>query len=160
MSSFSRTLAMSALLGATMLTSPLAVMAADSPAPAAARAAPAAVTAKAPRETIEQRISGLHASLHITTDEEADWTAVAKTMRDNAADMEKLVAEKTSKDPATLTAIDDLTIYGQFAQAHADGMKSLTASFATLYKSMPDAQKKIADQVFQDSGRKNHAAHG
>ena len=42
MSSFSRTIAMSALVGASMLAGPLTAMAADSVAPAATQAAPVA----------------------------------------------------------------------------------------------------------------------
>ena len=53
-----------------------------------------------------------------------------------------------------MTAVDDLKSYGQFAQAHVDGLKGLTASFETLYNSMPDAQKKVADQVFQNRHEK------
>jgi periplasmic protein CpxP/Spy len=48
--------------------------------------------------------------------------------------------------------VQDLQSYQQFAQAHVDGLKNLTAAFSTLYDAMPDAQKKVADQVFQTSG--------
>ena len=52
-----------------------------------------------------------------------------------------------------MTAVQDLQTYQQFAQAHVDGLKNLTAAFSTLYDAMPDAQKKVADQVFLTSGR-------
>ncbi|MEJ0072349.1 MAG: hypothetical protein WDO24_30755 [Pseudomonadota bacterium] len=57
-----------------------------------------------------------------------------------------------------MTAIDDLTNYEDFARAHLAGLKNLTSSFKSLYDSMPDAQKKNADRVFQSFGREATAA--
>jgi hypothetical protein len=54
-----------------------------------------------------------------------------------------------------MSAVDDLTTYEKFAQAHVDGLKNLISSFRVLYTAMPDAQKKTADEVFKNSG---HAA--
>lgn len=159
MSLFSRCFAMPALLGATVLAGPLAAMAADSPAPAPTHTTPVVAGQQAPGESIEQRIASLHASLGITAGEEADWNGVTKAMRANAVVMQKLVAEKASKDPASITAVDDLTTYETLARAHVEGLKDLTASFATLYRSMPDAQKKVADGVFQNFGHEKPAAH-
>jgi hypothetical protein len=160
MSSFSRTIAISALVGASMLTGPLTAMAADGVAPAATGAASVATPRETPRETIEQRITSLHASLAITAGEEADWNGVTKVMRENAVAWEKLMAEKSAKDPTSMTAMDDLMTYQKFAVAHVEGLTSVTAAFSTLYQSMPDAQKKIADQVFQNSGHAKIATHG
>jgi hypothetical protein len=153
MSKLSRTMKYSVLVGAGLLAGSLAVQAADivAPAPAAAQTPPAVKAVENPRETVEQRITNLHASLNITAGEEANWNGVTKSMRDNAVAMEKLAADQSARDPATMTAVDDLKIYEKFSQAHVDGLKSLTASFQILYQSMPDAQKKIADKVFQDS---------
>jgi len=110
-------------------------------------------------ETVEQRIANLHAKLKITPDEEAKWNDVAQAMRENAAALEKLNAERTTQAPQGMTAVDDLKGYEKFAQAHADGLKNLIASFQTLYDSLPDAQKKNADQVFQSFGQKGRAGH-
>jgi protein CpxP len=168
MSSFSRTIAISTLVGAAMLASPLAVMAADnaasaSPQPAQAtmsKSQAASPTPAATRETVEERIVTLHASLKITPAEETNWDGVAKAMRDNAADMDKLVAEKSTKDQAAMTAVEDLKTYEKFARAHVKGLKTLTASFETLYNAMPEAQKKNADEVFENFGHKAGSAHG
>ena len=51
--------------------------------------------------------------------------------------------------PKNMTAVEDLKTYQKFAQAHVDGLKNLISSFDTLYAAMPDAQKKIADEVFR-----------
>ncbi len=101
-------------------------------------------------DTIEQRIASLHESLKITPAEEADWKAVAQTMRDNVDAMQKLAGEKGSQS-STMTAVQDLQTYSAFAQAHVDHLKKLTSAFATLYNTMPAKQKKLADQVFARS---------
>ncbi len=158
MSTFSRAITFSVLMGASLLSSPLIARAADS-----AGAAPASTLvspSEAPRETVEQRIVQLHTSLAITPSEEADWAGVTKAMRAHAVVMDKLLADKSNQDPSKLSAVEDLQVYERFAQAHVEGLKALTASFETLYKSMPDAQKKVADQVFQNFGHEASSAHG
>jgi hypothetical protein len=123
--------------------------------------APAATAAtEAKPETVEQRIVSLHTALNITAAEEPKWNTVAQAMRDNAAAMQKLVADKMADASKGVTAVDDLKTYEKFAQAHVDGLKNLTSSFETLYKSMPDAQKKVADQVFAESRRQGSGSHG
>jgi len=142
---FVRSAAIAALLGATMLATPLTAVA-QSP------AAKTVAATETKGETVEQRITTLHASLNITPAEETQWNGVAQAMRENAAAMDKLVATKRTTPPQNMTAVQDLQSYQQFAQAHVDGLKNLTAAFSTLYDAMPDAQKKVADQVFQTSG--------
>jgi protein CpxP len=160
-----RMVAVAALMGTTMLASPLTGARAEPAANAPiqlAQASQKSPTAKAATdmkpETVEARITKLHADLKITANEEQKWSDVAQVMRDNAAAIEKLVAAKRAQAPQSLTAIDDLTNYQEFAQAHVDGLKNLTSSFKTLYDSMPDAQKKNADQVFQSFGRASTSA--
>jgi hypothetical protein len=158
-----RSIAIAALLGASMLAAPLAASAqtnstppapttppstaATAPARTPPRTAAARATSSQP-ETVEQRITSLHRQLKITPAEEASWTAVAQAMRDNAAAMQKLIEDRNATTGQPMTAVDDLNSYEKFAQAHADGVKNLITSFDTLYGAMPDAQKKIADQVF------------
>ena len=84
---------------------------------------------------------------------------VAQAMRENAANMDKLVAETRLTPPQNMNAENDLATYEKFAQAHVDGLKNLISSFDTLYDSMTPAQQKNADAVFQSFGRKNAAAH-
>jgi hypothetical protein len=168
---FTRSAAIAALLGATMLVSPLTAARADSTTnaaiqlaqaatPAAAPASPAAKGAtEAKAETVEQRITSLHTALKITPDEETNWTGVAQAMRENAAAMQKLAADRTAQAPQSMTAVQDLQGYAKFAQAHVDGLKNLISSFDTLYNSMPDPQKKVADRVFESFGQKAAASH-
>jgi hypothetical protein len=155
-----RSLAIAALFGATFLASPLIAAPTDSANTAPTQmTTPAQEAAARKAETIEQRISHLHKALKITPDEETNWNAVAQAMRDNAAAMEKLVAERNARASQGMTAVEDLKTYENFAQAHVDGLKNLIASFQTLYDAMPDAQKKVTDQVFQGFGAKHARSH-
>jgi periplasmic protein CpxP/Spy len=154
-----RSVAIAALMGATMLASPLYGARADTVthgafqlAQAAAPQKLAAAEATATKgESVEQRITDLRAALKITPDQDKQWNDVAQAMRENAAAMDKLVASKGTAPSQTTSAVDDLKTYQEFAQAHVDGLKNLIASFGTLYDAMPDAQKKIADTVFDSS---------
>ncbi len=164
-----RSVAIAALMGATMLAVPLSAARADPAlnANAALRLAQAAApqsqsaadAAVAPADTVEQRITNLHAALKITPQEDAKWNHVAQAMRENVAAMQKLAAEKTTEAPQSMTAVQDLKNYQSYAQAHVDGLKNLISSFETLYNSMPDPQKKLADQVFQSFGRARASSH-
>lgn len=148
-------LTVAALMAATFLSGPLA---AQTSAPTKPPAAAAATSAKP--ETVEQRIASLHDAMKITPDQEAKWAPVATAMRENAAAMEKLVAAKRGQTPESMTAVDDLMTYQDFAQAHVDGLRNLTTAFKTFYDSMTAAQKKNADQVFQKFGSPNTPKQG
>jgi periplasmic protein CpxP/Spy len=162
-----RSFAIAMLMGATMLASPLSAARADTVHNAATQLAQAAApkteagagATASKGETVEQRITSLHAALKITSAEDAKWNDVAQAMRENAANMDKLVAESRTTAPQNMSAVDDLKLYQKFAQAHVDGLKNLISSFSTLYEAMPDAQKKIADQVFESS-RQAASTHG
>ena len=167
MSSFTRSIAMptplarsvaiAALMGATMLATPLSAARADTAGNAviqlAQTASPKSATGAAATETkgetVEQRITELHAALKITPDQEAKWKDVAQDMRENAAAMDKLIAETRTTPPQNMSAVADLKMYQKFAQTHVDALKNLLSHFEGLYAAMPDAQKKIADEVFR-----------
>ncbi len=157
-----RSTAIAALLSATMLaglpSAALANSAANQTVAPPNNASAAATQTKG--ETVEHRITSLHAALKITPDQEKQWNGVAQAMRENAATMDKLVASKRTTPPQNMTAVDDLKTYQQFAQAHVDGLKNLIASFGTLYDAMPAAQQKIADGVFNTAGREPARSHG
>ena len=155
---FARSVAIAALMGATMLVSPLTAARADTAtnaaiqlAQAAAPQNPAAAGATETKgDTVEQRI-GPHAALKITPDQDSKWNEVAQDMRENAAAMDKLMAANRTMPPQNMTAVEDLKMYQKFAQAHVNGLKNLISSFDKLYAAIPDAQKKIANQVFSSS---------
>ena len=154
-----RSVAIAALMSATMLANPFTAARADTAANAAIQLAqaaapqnPAAAGATETKgETVEQRIKDLHTALKITPDQDSKWNEVAQDMRENAAAMDKLIAANRTTPPKNMTAVEDLKMYQKFAQAHVDGLKNLISSFDKLYAGMPDAQKKIADEVFSSS---------
>ena len=153
-----RSVAIAALLGATLLAGPLAAQPTTTAAATTTQHGVATVTDSRP-ETVEQRITSLHTALKITAGEEANWNGVAQAMRENSVAMDALVTARNTEAADSMTALQDLDAYAKFAQAHVDGLKNLSAAFATLYNSMPAAQKKVADQVFQDSGHQRGHAH-
>jgi protein CpxP len=163
-----RSVAIAALMGATMLATPLTAARADTVTNGAFQlaqaAAPKTLAATAATETkgetVEQRITDLHAALKITAGQEAKWNSVAQAMRENAVNMDKLIASDRSTPPQSMTAVEDLKTYQKFAQAHVDGLKNLISSFGTLYDAMSDAQKKNADTVFTTSRRDAAPRHG
>ena len=125
--------------------------------PSAASAKPASGSMAQRDSHLEERISDLHSELKITKDQEAQWAKVTDAMRDNARTMRDLF-EARRNGMASETAVENLKSWGDIAQAHADGNKTLLAAFEPLYDSMSDAQKKIADQVFRrpDTHRPAH----
>ena len=152
-----RSLAITSLTGAALLAGSLSPAMAQQ----SANQPPAAAAATSSKpETVEQRIATLKAALKITPDQESKWNAVAQSMRDNAATMEKLVATKRAIPPEKSTAIEDLKTYQEFTQVRLDGLKNLTSAFKTLYDSMPAEQKKNADLVFEKSGTTKPANQG
>lgn len=105
----------------------------------------------ASRPPVEARISDLHTRLQITSAQESLWQPVAQIMRDNATRTQSLL--KARADGAShMSAVDDLRSYGQIAEAHADGIKTLTPAFEALYNSMSDVQKRNADLIFRNEG--------
>jgi periplasmic protein CpxP/Spy len=146
----SQVVGIAALMGAAFFAAPLSAQ--PQVEPAAMQQSDAQSPAMV-KETVEQRISNLHMALQITPGQEADWANVAQTMRDNDAVMQDMAAQRKAVDPASITAVEDLRWYEKFAKAHVTGLRKLIVSFETLYGSMPNAQKGVADHVFKSFGR-------
>jgi hypothetical protein len=116
----------------------------------------AKATAATPVDRVEQHITRLHARLHITPAQQADWDQFAQVMRDNAKDMNQTL-EQRNAGFGSMTAVDNMQSYAQLAQQHAQDTQKLAAAFQTLYGSFSDDQKKNADAVFRARGE--HAPH-
>jgi hypothetical protein len=116
--------------------------------PAPMKAAKSTAPKGSHSEMVESRISEMHTKLKITPAEEAQWNNVAQVMRDNAKTLDTLTQARIS-NANTMTAIADLKSYSEITDAHAEGLKTFVAAFQPLYDSMPDAQKKEADMIFQ-----------
>jgi len=74
-------------------------------------------------------------------------------MRDNARAMDDLIQAR--KANTNMTALDDVKAYSEMADARAEGVKKFVAAFEPLYTSMSDAQKKVADQLFNGNNARN-----
>lgn len=120
--------------------------------PEKAKPEKAKMARKSPAERVEARILDLQQSLKITAEQTDAWNKVAQVMRDNSAAIDALVKEKRNSEKA-MTAIDDLRSYQQIAETHASNAKKMADTFETFYASLPDEQKKIADQVFRADKR-------
>jgi periplasmic protein CpxP/Spy len=107
---------------------------------------------------VEQRIDHLHTEMRITPEQEGKWASVAQAIRDNDANMEKLIDNEEQREDQneTTTAVDDLETSVQFAQARLDGLKNLAAAFKQLYASMSDEQKKNADEILARMSRNSN----
>ncbi|PRC91453.1 Spy/CpxP family protein refolding chaperone [Solimicrobium silvestre] len=127
--------------------------AASVPVSASAPASPASMAkSDAKRDQAnEKHIKELHTKLKITKEQETLWDTVAKTMRDSANEIDKVIDKRESLIPSA-TAIDDLNAYADIAQAHADSVKKLSMVFGPLYAAMSDTQKKEADEIFTQRG--------
>ena len=164
-----RRLGLPVLLTTLALALPLAAQAQNTVTPAAGTSAPSAApatpapstTAKRPVRRagphgIEARIADLHKRLKITSAEEDQWKQVADIMRQNSAAIDAAIKDR-AEHAKTMNAMENMESYGKIADAHADGMKRLLPAFQTLYDSMPDAQKKNADEVFRAFAQRHNA---
>jgi protein CpxP len=116
--------------------------------------APPMAKADAKRDMrVEQHIKNLHAKLKISPSEEAQWSTVANTMRENASELDKAI-DRREASIKSATAVDDLSAYGDVVQAHADAVKKLSEAFSPLYAAMPDDQKRLADEIFANRQHK------
>ena len=107
----------------------------------------------------EQRIAELHAKLKISSAQQAQWDSFAQVMRDNATRMDASFQNRVEGMP-TMTAVDNMQSYADFAEQHAQDVQKLVPAFKALYDSMSDAQKRMTDQVFRDDAhRGNPSAH-
>jgi protein CpxP len=153
-----RSFAIASLTGAALIAGSLAPATAQTPDTQKPPAAAAATSSKP--ETVEQRIATLKTALKITPDLEPKWTKVAQAMRDNASQMEKLVATKRAIPPEKTTAVDDLKTYQEFTEVRLDGLKHLNSAFKSLYDAMTPEQKKNADMVFEKYTPSKPASQG
>lgn len=140
-----------ALAAVALLAAPLAVSAqpAQAPTPAAPPAATSSAPApNSPEARVEARIKDLHAKLHITAAQEAQWDQFAQIMRANARDMGQELQQRAQQFPS-MNAVQDLKSYEQLAEGHVQRLQKLIPAFEALYNAMPDQQKQLADQVFR-----------
>jgi periplasmic protein CpxP/Spy len=102
-------------------------------------------------DRMEQRIADLHARLHITPDQQAQWDAFAQVMRDNAQHMRQAADDRANK-LKTMNASENMLSYAQLAMRHAQDVQSLATAFQPLYATLSPDQQRTADVMFRDVG--------
>jgi cytochrome c-type biogenesis protein CcmH/NrfG len=121
-----------------------------------AASSPAAQRAQKHADFVEQRINQLHSQLKITAQQSQQWDAYAQVMRDNARSTDAAIRGRAQK-LQSLNADDAMKSYASLAQLHADNMQKLSTAFSTLYASLSDDQKAIADELFRNQHGRRHA---
>jgi protein CpxP len=96
---------------------------------------------------IESQIADLQKKMRITTAQQTLFDAFAQVMRQNAQVLDAVMRQQQQKSGAT--AVDDLRASAQLAEAEAEGLKRLLPAFQSLYDSLPDPQKRLADAAMR-----------
>ena len=121
-----------------------------------------AASAKQPGQSmetlVESRIADLHSRLHITPEQSQQWDPFAQMMRDNAKAMDELYQQRAEK-MNSMSAVDNMQSYAQIEQQRAQDVQKLVPTFQTLYNSLSDQQKKLADGMFRNYAAKAQARH-
>jgi hypothetical protein len=155
---------MALLAVAALLSVPAGALAQSPQSPAPQRATPPPAAAASPmaghpmpgktaQERVERRIEELHAQLHITPAEEAQWNAFAQVMRENARDMDEAFMQRAQQF-ATMNAVQNMQSYERIAEDHAQRIQKLVPAFQALYDAMPDQQKQLTDRVFRANAQR------
>ena len=113
--------------------------------------APKAATATTVAERVDQRAAKMHAHLKITPAQDSAWNAFAQVMRDNVTATDDAYKQR-SASLQTMSAPDNMRNFAEIEQARAQGVQKLAATFQTLYDTLSDDQKKIADTMFRHYG--------
>ena len=107
---------------------------------------------------VERRITDLHSKLHITSAQSQQWDQFAQAMRGNAREMDDIYRQRAEK-LSTMSAVDNMQSYAQIEQQRAQDMQKLVPAFQTLYASLSDQQKKLADDMFRERSQNAQARH-
>lgn len=116
--------------------------------PAFAQAVPSH-TAASPMARVDAHIAHLRTQLGITASETPQWDALARVMRDNARSMQNLYRQRTARI-AHMDALRILESYRSFARLHVAALDRLVPAFRRLYAELTPAQRRRADDLFQD----------
>jgi hypothetical protein len=122
---------------------PVAIAAAQSPAPPDAMLAQARPNPPAP--DIEANIASLHQRLQITPAQEASFNVVANVLRANA----RAEASAPHQPPTNASAVDELRTEIQYDEIELAGLRKLLPALEALYASLSPQQRQAADMAFR-----------
>jgi hypothetical protein len=94
---------------------------------------------------IDREIADLKKQLKITPQQEPQFNAFADVMRSNAQELDAQMRQGSpNQNP---NAVESLKQAQQLTETQAAGMKRLVPALQSLYDTLSDPQKKIADRV-------------
>jgi hypothetical protein len=116
----------------------------------AARQGGAKAAAPAPSggSEVDRDIADLRKQLKITPQQEAQFNAFADVMRSNAQELDTQMRQG-SQSP---NAVETLKQAQQLTETQAAGLKRLVPALQSLYDTLSDQQKKVADKVIGGGG--------
>ncbi|MBV8934818.1 MAG: Spy/CpxP family protein refolding chaperone [Alphaproteobacteria bacterium] len=126
--------------GAAIVAGSEAALAGASPQVLLAQGQPAAQP-----QSVDANIATLHQRLQITPAQEAQFSAVANAMRENA----RAEASAPQQPAPGATAVDDLRAYIRYSEVELAGLKKMLPALEALYATLSPAQKRAADAAFR-----------
>ncbi len=113
-------------------------------------ARPGAVSTKAVQlSKISSHIDKLRNELKITPAQQPQWHALAGVMRQNASQMNTLYQQRT-RNADKMNAVQILKSYRDFTSIHLKALNQLIPVFTKFYAVLSPAQKKTADEMFEN----------
>ncbi|WP_286705407.1 MULTISPECIES: Spy/CpxP family protein refolding chaperone [unclassified Acidiphilium] len=106
-------------------------------------------TASSNSSKITSHIDNLRHELKITAAQHTQWHALADVMRQNAAQMNKLY-QQSNRNADKMNAVQILKSYREFTSTHMKALNLLIPAFTKLYDVLSPAQKKTADEMFEN----------
>ena len=108
--------------------------------------AQAPVPAPGPPQNIEANIASLHQRLQITPAQEAQFSALANVMRQNA----RAEAGAPQAPPPNGSAVDYLRAEIQYDEMELAGLKRFLPALEALYATLSPMQKQAANAIFRE----------
>jgi protein CpxP len=123
-----------------------------------------------PTRHIEGRIAFLKAELKITPAQEPAFLPFAQAMRQNAAELGKIVEKRRERRDAIrakeaigerlrVSALERMQQRAEMSKARAEQNQRMLAAFKPLYEQLSDEQKKTADELIADRGGRHGGGH-
>jgi hypothetical protein len=97
----------------------------------------------------ERRITELHARLHITPQQQAQWDQFAQVMRDNGKDLDQAYQQRAAAT-GSMNAVENMQSYALIEQTRAQDVQKLVPAFQAVYSALSDEQKQQADELFRN----------
>jgi hypothetical protein len=106
----------------------------------------------------DARIAALKAGLQLTAEQEKNWPALEKTLRDSAKARSERFAARASADKPK-DPVERLRLRADMMSQRGASLKEIADAAAPLYQSLDDAQKRRFAKLAQLGGRRFAERH-